>query len=83
MVRKLKYTDVTWAGVYVCVSLYCVFLPAANGEEFVSVLTELLFELHVAATPDKLNKVTLSLTHTHTHIIITMIVRTFIGIIHF
>ncbi|XP_058241039.1 protein NOXP20 isoform X2 [Hemibagrus wyckioides] len=29
---------------------------AANGEEFVSVLTELLFELHVAATPDKLNK---------------------------
>ncbi|KAJ8336034.1 hypothetical protein SKAU_G00393770 [Synaphobranchus kaupii] len=30
-------------------------LPA-SGEEFVSVLTELLFELHVAATPDKLNK---------------------------
>uniref|UniRef100_A0A3Q3W0M0 Uncharacterized protein n=1 Tax=Mola mola TaxID=94237 RepID=A0A3Q3W0M0_MOLML len=29
---------------------------SANGEEFVSVLTELLFELHVAATPDKLNK---------------------------
>ncbi|XP_029015202.1 protein NOXP20 isoform X2 [Betta splendens] len=29
---------------------------AACGEEFVSVLTELLFELHVAATPDKLNK---------------------------
>ncbi|KAM3624458.1 uncharacterized protein V6R79_023750 [Siganus canaliculatus] len=29
---------------------------AASGEEFVSVLTELLFELHVAATPDKLNK---------------------------
>ncbi|KAK2817004.1 hypothetical protein Q5P01_025195 [Channa striata] len=29
---------------------------AAGGEEFVSVLTELLFELHVAATPDKLNK---------------------------
>ncbi|CAJ1052143.1 protein NOXP20 isoform X2 [Xyrichtys novacula] len=28
----------------------------AGGEEFVSVLTELLFELHVAATPDKLNK---------------------------
>ncbi|KAF4071656.1 hypothetical protein AMELA_G00275840 [Ameiurus melas] len=27
-----------------------------DGEEFVSVLTELLFELHVAATPDKLNK---------------------------
>uniref|UniRef100_A0A8C7EG67 Family with sequence similarity 114 member A1 n=1 Tax=Nothoprocta perdicaria TaxID=30464 RepID=A0A8C7EG67_NOTPE len=26
-------------------------------EEFVSMLTELLFELHVAATPDKLNKV--------------------------
>ncbi|NXX41663.1 NXP20 protein, partial [Tricholaema leucomelas] len=26
------------------------------GEEFVSMLTELLFELHVAATPDKLNK---------------------------
>lgn len=31
-------------------------LPA-DGEEFVSVLTELLFDLHVAATPDKLNKV--------------------------
>ncbi|XP_066405241.1 protein NOXP20 isoform X1 [Molothrus aeneus] len=29
---------------------------ADTGEEFVSVLTELLFELHVAATPDKLNK---------------------------
>ncbi|XP_043971030.1 protein NOXP20 isoform X7 [Gambusia affinis] len=29
---------------------------AADGEEFVSVLTELLFELHDAATPDKLNK---------------------------
>ncbi|KAL2098356.1 hypothetical protein ACEWY4_007563 [Coilia grayii] len=28
----------------------------SNGEEFVSVLTELLFDLHVAATPDKLNK---------------------------
>ncbi|XP_061326988.1 protein NOXP20 isoform X2 [Pezoporus flaviventris] len=27
-----------------------------TGEEFVSMLTELLFELHVAATPDKLNK---------------------------
>uniref|UniRef100_A0AAQ4QH35 Family with sequence similarity 114 member A1 n=1 Tax=Gasterosteus aculeatus aculeatus TaxID=481459 RepID=A0AAQ4QH35_GASAC len=27
-----------------------------GGEEFVNVLTELLFELHVAATPDKLNK---------------------------
>ncbi|NXP55655.1 NXP20 protein, partial [Heliornis fulica] len=26
------------------------------GEEFVSMLTELLFELHVAATPDRLNK---------------------------
>lgn len=28
----------------------------AGSEEFVSILTELLFELHVAATPDKLNK---------------------------
>ncbi|XP_003800727.1 protein NOXP20 [Otolemur garnettii] len=27
-----------------------------RGEEFASMLTELLFELHVAATPDKLNK---------------------------
>ncbi|XP_005074438.1 protein NOXP20 [Mesocricetus auratus] len=27
-----------------------------QGEEFASMLTELLFELHVAATPDKLNK---------------------------
>ncbi|XP_019381905.1 PREDICTED: protein NOXP20 isoform X1 [Gavialis gangeticus] len=29
---------------------------ADMGEKFVSMLTELLFELHVAATPDKLNK---------------------------
>ncbi|KAM6072242.1 protein NOXP20 [Theristicus caerulescens] len=29
---------------------------ADMGEEFVSMLTELLFELHVAATPDKLSK---------------------------
>lgn len=29
---------------------------ASDGEEFLNVLTELLFELHVAATPDKLNK---------------------------
>uniref|UniRef100_A0A8D2J8F6 Family with sequence similarity 114 member A1 n=1 Tax=Varanus komodoensis TaxID=61221 RepID=A0A8D2J8F6_VARKO len=29
---------------------------AKKGDEFVTVLTELLFELHVAATPDKLNK---------------------------
>ncbi|NXT41029.1 NXP20 protein, partial [Pelecanoides urinatrix] len=29
---------------------------ADMGEEFVSMLTELLFELHVAATPDKLTK---------------------------
>ncbi|KPP64435.1 protein NOXP20-like [Scleropages formosus] len=29
---------------------------STDGEEFVSILTELLFELHVAATPDKLNK---------------------------
>ncbi|KAJ0033078.1 hypothetical protein NQD34_000185 [Periophthalmus magnuspinnatus] len=28
----------------------------SDSEEFLSVLTELLFELHVAATPDKLNK---------------------------
>ncbi|NXD55876.1 NXP20 protein, partial [Corvus moneduloides] len=32
------------------------FLAADMGEEFVSMLTELLFELHIAATPDKLNK---------------------------
>lgn len=51
-----QYTDMMW------VYAFCVFLSAADGEEFVSVLTELLFELHVAATPDKLNKV----THTHT-----------------
>lgn len=36
--------------------LHCSAALSANGEEFVSVLTELLFELHVAATPDKLNK---------------------------
>lgn len=35
-----------------------------DGEEFVSVLTELLFELHVAATPDKLNKVHALILHT-------------------
>uniref|UniRef100_A0A8C9FUP5 Family with sequence similarity 114 member A1 n=1 Tax=Pavo cristatus TaxID=9049 RepID=A0A8C9FUP5_PAVCR len=34
----------------------CLSLAADMGEEFVSMLTELLFELHVAATPDKLNK---------------------------
>lgn len=28
----------------------------ADDEQFVSILTELLFELHIAATPDKLNK---------------------------
>ncbi|XP_048852084.1 protein NOXP20 [Brienomyrus brachyistius] len=28
----------------------------ADGSEFVTVLTDLLFELHIAATPDKLNK---------------------------
>ncbi|XP_034449832.1 protein NOXP20 isoform X1 [Hippoglossus hippoglossus] len=36
--------------------LHCSTPLSADGEEFVSVLTELLFELHVAATPDKLNK---------------------------
>uniref|UniRef100_A0A8C3JE32 Family with sequence similarity 114 member A1 n=1 Tax=Calidris pygmaea TaxID=425635 RepID=A0A8C3JE32_9CHAR len=33
-----------------------VHAQKAEEKEFVSVLTELLFELHVAATPDKLNK---------------------------
>ncbi|XP_068448237.1 protein NOXP20 isoform X2 [Clinocottus analis] len=36
--------------------LHCSTPLSADGEEFASVLTELLFELHVAATPDKLNK---------------------------
>ncbi|KAM4584509.1 protein NOXP20 isoform 2-T3 [Odontesthes bonariensis] len=36
--------------------IHCPIPLSADGEEFVSVLTELLFELHVAATPDKLNK---------------------------
>ncbi|KAI4833332.1 hypothetical protein KUCAC02_016240 [Chaenocephalus aceratus] len=36
--------------------LHCSTPLSADGEEFLSVLTELLFELHVAATPDKLNK---------------------------
>lgn len=36
--------------------LHCSTPLSSDGEEFVSVLTELLFELHVAATPDKLNK---------------------------
>ncbi|CAB1327174.1 unnamed protein product [Coregonus sp. 'balchen'] len=35
----------------------------ANGEEFESVQTELLFDLHIAAIPDKLNKVTDSRCH--------------------
>uniref|UniRef100_A0A8C8DVD3 Family with sequence similarity 114 member A1 n=1 Tax=Oryzias sinensis TaxID=183150 RepID=A0A8C8DVD3_9TELE len=49
--------DITskYAPLSIIISLTCVFL-SADGEEFVSVLTELLFELHVAATPDKLNK---------------------------
>ncbi|XP_066576636.1 protein NOXP20 isoform X2 [Amia ocellicauda] len=34
----------------------CAVSPADDGEEFVNVVTELLFELHIAATPDKLNK---------------------------
>lgn len=41
-------------------SYFCRFLflgSEEKGEEFASMLTELLFELHVAATPDKLNKV--------------------------
>ncbi|KAM7419195.1 hypothetical protein PAMA_016355 [Pampus argenteus] len=36
--------------------LHCSAPLLADGEEFMSILTELLFELHVAATPDKLNK---------------------------
>ncbi|XP_071779362.2 protein NOXP20 [Centroberyx gerrardi] len=36
--------------------LQCSTPLSTDGEEFVSILTELLFELHVAATPDKLNK---------------------------
>lgn len=39
-------------------SVIFLFLGSEEkGEEFASMLTELLFELHVAATPDKLNKV--------------------------
>ncbi|CAI5783783.1 Uncharacterized protein PODLI_1B034207 [Podarcis lilfordi] len=50
------------------IAIKAVFLPeesenednegkkADAGDEFVTMLTELLFELHVAATPDKLNK---------------------------
>ncbi|XP_049575720.1 protein NOXP20 isoform X1 [Syngnathus scovelli] len=34
--------------------------PDEANEEFMSVLTELLFELHIAATPDKLNKARMS-----------------------
>ncbi|MED6243153.1 hypothetical protein ATANTOWER_015763, partial [Ataeniobius toweri] len=36
--------------------IHCSTPISADGEEFVNVLTELLFELHVAATPDKLSK---------------------------
>ncbi|XP_033844753.1 protein NOXP20 isoform X1 [Periophthalmus magnuspinnatus] len=35
---------------------HCSTPLSSDSEEFLSVLTELLFELHVAATPDKLNK---------------------------
>ncbi|NXE72601.1 NXP20 protein, partial [Cochlearius cochlearius] len=42
--------------VQVQTEMVLFFLAADMGEEFVSMLTELLFELHVAATPDKLNK---------------------------
>ncbi|XP_062992509.1 protein NOXP20 isoform X2 [Elgaria multicarinata webbii] len=49
------------------IAIKTVFLPQESdnedneakkdmGDEFVTMLTELLFELHVAATPDKLNK---------------------------
>nr|XP_028601009.1 protein NOXP20 isoform X3 [Podarcis muralis] len=50
------------------IAIKAIFLPeesenednegkkADAGDEFVTMLTELLFELHVAATPDKLNK---------------------------
>ncbi|XP_060134898.1 protein NOXP20 isoform X3 [Zootoca vivipara] len=50
------------------IAIKAIFLPeesenednegkkADEGDEFVTMLTELLFELHVAATPDKLNK---------------------------
>ncbi|XP_053259847.1 protein NOXP20 isoform X1 [Podarcis raffonei] len=50
------------------IAIKAVFLPEESenednegkkvdaGDEFVTMLTELLFELHVAATPDKLNK---------------------------
>ncbi|CAL9700263.1 unnamed protein product [Knipowitschia caucasica] len=36
--------------------LHCSTPLSSDGEEFLGILTELLFELHVAATPDKLNK---------------------------
>lgn len=58
--------ETIWLDVFDCVKYYSdntlteivlFFLAADMGEEFVSMLTELLFELHVAATPDKLNKV--------------------------
>lgn len=42
----------------VCVCAHHISVDADQvDEEFMSVLTELLFELHIAATPDKLNKV--------------------------
>ena len=58
--------ETIWLDVFDSVKYYSdntltkivLFFPAADmEEEFVSMLTELLFELHVAATPDKLNKV--------------------------
>lgn len=53
-------------------NIYVICVSAADGEEFVSVLTELLFELHVAATPDKLSKVQPHTDkHTDTHMLFT------------
>lgn len=52
---------------------FCHFLSPASeekGEEFASTLTELLFELHVAATPDKLNKV--STVHVRVFIVVAL-----------
>lgn len=53
MGTEYNYQNIS-RGVFSC---FLFTFAADAGDEFVTMLTELLFELHVAATPDKLNKV--------------------------
>ncbi|KAJ4944692.1 hypothetical protein JOQ06_013232 [Pogonophryne albipinna] len=53
---EVKKELIVIKNIFINSQLHCSTPLSADGEEFLSVLTELLFELHVAATPDKLNK---------------------------